>query len=107
MTDPVFPGLHIRPPEGWVNDPNGVVRIDGTYHVFFQHNLDSTWHDAITWGHASSTDLLRWHGEPVAFRPRPGGPDRHGCWSGCEVTTRWPRRMLPPRCGVPEPRPGG
>ena len=83
--DPTFPALHIRPPRGWVNDPNGVALVDGTYHVFFQYNPDSPLHDAIRWGHVSSPDLLRWQPEPLALSPRPDGPDRHGCWTGCVV----------------------
>ena len=31
------PRLHIMPPRGWLNDPNGVCRIDDRYHVFYQH----------------------------------------------------------------------
>ncbi len=80
--DPTFPALHIRPERGWLNDPNGVCRIDGRYHVFFQFNPDSPRHDAIQWGHASSTDLLSWRSEPVALHPRPGELDAAGCWSG-------------------------
>ncbi len=83
--DPAFPALHIRPPRGWVNDPNGVAKVDGTYHVFFQHNPRSPVHDVIAWGHARSGDLLHWQEEPLALRPRPGGPDSHGCWTGCVV----------------------
>ncbi|GAA3563746.1 hypothetical protein GCM10022197_19130 [Microlunatus spumicola] len=78
-----FPRLHVRPRRGWLNDPNGLVRVDGTYHVFFQHNPDEPVHDRVGWGHASSTDLLRWTEHPVALAPRPGGPDAAGCWSGC------------------------
>jgi beta-fructofuranosidase len=78
-----FPRLHVRPRRGWLNDPNGLVRVDGTYHVFFQHNPDAPVHDRIAWGHASSTDLLHWAEHPVALAPRPGGPDAAGCWSGC------------------------
>jgi len=83
--DPAFPALHIRPDRGWVNDPNGVCRVDGVYHVFFQYNPHAPHHEAISWGHASSTDLLRWQQQPVALRPRPGALDQGGCWSGCVV----------------------
>ena len=38
MPDPAFPALHIRPQRGWLNDPNGLCRMDGDYHVFFQYN---------------------------------------------------------------------
>lgn len=85
MSDPTFPRLHIRPPAGWVNDPNGLCRVDGTYHVFFQLNPDQPTHGDICWGHQSSRDLLRWTEEPVALRPTPGSVDAAGCWSGCVV----------------------
>lgn len=83
--DPVFPGLHIRPVRGWLNDPNGLCRIDGRYHVFFQFNPAAPVHTDVHWGHVSSTDLLTWTEEPIALRPRPGTVDAAGCWSGCVV----------------------
>lgn len=86
MTDhPGFPGLHIRPPHGWLNDPNGLALIDGCYHVFFQYNADQPLHASITWGHASSTDLITWRYHPIALNNRPGMIDEAGCWSGCVV----------------------
>ncbi|WP_432545873.1 glycoside hydrolase family 32 protein [Kineococcus sp. SYSU DK004] len=85
MSDPHLPALHVRPPRGWVNDPNGLARVDGRWHVFFQHNPAAPVHDAIRWGHASSADLLRWEDEPDALLPREGGPDAAGCWTGCLV----------------------
>jgi len=85
MTDPSFPALHGRPPQGWVNDPNGCSYIDGRYHVFFQHNPDAAVHASIKWGHASSTDLVTWRQEPIALVNRPGELDEYGCWTGCVV----------------------
>lgn len=83
--DPTFPTLHIRPATGWINDPNGVSRIDGTYHVFYQLNPNSPTHGDIHWGHHSSPDLFTWREEPIALRPRPGAIDAAGCWSGSMV----------------------
>ncbi len=80
---PDFPHLHVRPRWGWLNDPNGVSRVDGTYHVFFQHNPYEPVHGHIHWGHVSSTDLLAWTEHPVALVPRPGTVTAAGCWSGC------------------------
>jgi beta-fructofuranosidase len=80
---PDFPRLHIRPRWGWVNDPNGLCRVDGTYHVFFQHNPYEPVHGHIHWGHVSSTDLLTWTEHPLALVPQPGTPYAAGCWSGC------------------------
>lgn len=85
MADRCFPALHIRPTRGWLNDPNGLCRIDGRYHVFFQYNPAAPVHGGIYWGHVSSTDLLRWQEHPVALAPRPGHIDGGGCWSGCVV----------------------
>lgn len=83
--DPAFPVLHGRPSQGWVNDPNGLARIDGRWHVFFQYNPDGPHHERIHWGHASSPDLVTWRHEPIALTPRPDGLDAHGCWTGCVV----------------------
>ncbi len=81
--DGSFPSLHIRPPQGWLNDPNGLAYVDGVYHVFFQYNPTSARHHRIHWGHASSPDLVRWTDEPVALTPREGHRDSFGCWTGC------------------------
>ncbi|MCP5110386.1 MAG: hypothetical protein GY953_06085, partial [bacterium] len=32
------PQFHFSPMVGWTNDPNGLVYLDGEYHMFFQHN---------------------------------------------------------------------
>jgi beta-fructofuranosidase len=85
VADPSFPTLHIRPSRGWINDPNGLCRIDGRYHVFFQYNPVAPVHSAIHWGHVSSIDLLRWQEHPIALAPRPGLHDQAGCWTGCLV----------------------
>lgn len=80
---PDFPRLHIRPRWGWVNDPNGLIKVDGNYHVFFQHNPYEPVHGHIHWGHVSSTDLLTWVEHPLALVPQPGTSDAAGCWTGC------------------------
>ncbi|MDP5227510.1 MULTISPECIES: glycoside hydrolase family 32 protein [Arthrobacter] len=80
--DPAFPRLHPRPAQGWINDPNGVCRLGGRYHVFFQFNPESARHHRIQWGHVSSADLVHWEEHPVALKPQDGGPDDYGCWTG-------------------------
>jgi len=79
------PDYHLTPPANWLNDPNGLIRWNGRYHVFYQYNPAGPFHNTIHWGHAVSDDLVTWEDEPVALSPSPDGPDRDGCWSGCAV----------------------
>src|SRR5690606_33273738 len=50
-------------------DPNGMVYVDGTYHLFFQHNPDDTKWGPMHWGHATSTDLVHWEEQEIALFP--------------------------------------
>jgi len=43
----------------------------------------SEWRWELSWGHASSADLVHWRHEPLAIEPTPLGYDAAGCWSGC------------------------
>ncbi|MDX3228432.1 glycoside hydrolase family 32 protein [Streptomyces sp. ME19-01-6] len=83
--DPSAPRFRVRPPAGWINDPNGPFRWRGRHHLFYQHNPDAPVHANVHWGHVSSPDLVRWEHHPIALAPTPGGPDEAGCWSGCVV----------------------
>ncbi|MFJ9543308.1 glycoside hydrolase family 32 protein [Streptomyces sp. NPDC101225] len=83
--DPNAPRLRVRPPAGWINDPNGPFRWRDRYHLFYQHNPGAPVHADIHWGHVSSPDLAHWEHHPIALTPTPGGPDEAGCWSGCVV----------------------
>ncbi|WP_405951437.1 glycoside hydrolase family 32 protein [Streptomyces prunicolor] len=85
-TDPHRPAVHLRPPTGWINDPNGLSFHDGHYHVFFQHNPHSPRHGNIHWGHYRSPDLVHWQLLPPALAPTPGGHDADGCFSGNAVS---------------------
>lgn len=61
------PSVHYTAADTWINDPNGLVYADGTYHLFFQNNPFGTEHAYMSWGHAVSEDLHHWRDEPLAI----------------------------------------
>ncbi|HTZ57825.1 MAG TPA: glycoside hydrolase family 32 protein [Acidobacteriaceae bacterium] len=83
--DPRRPQYHLLPAANWMNDPNGPVYWDGSYHMFYQYNPDAAVWGDMHWGHAISPDMIHWHHLPVALAPTPGGPDESGCFSGSAV----------------------
>lgn len=77
------PDLHFTPAKGWQNDPHGIVQVDGTYHLFMQYVPEGTeWKSNLSWGHATSTDLVHWSEAAPALDPL---ADEVGCWSGSIV----------------------
>nr|WP_051069804.1 GH32 C-terminal domain-containing protein [Bacteroides propionicifaciens] len=59
-TEHFRPIFHFSPDYGWMNDPNGMVYHNGTYHLCFQYNpYGSTWEN-MSWGHATTKDLITW-----------------------------------------------
>ena len=52
-----------------MNDPNGLICINGQYHLFYQNNPDADIWGPMNWGHAVSSDLLHWKHLPIALKP--------------------------------------
>ncbi|MBS6764846.1 MAG: glycoside hydrolase family 32 protein [Clostridium sp.] len=79
-------GLHLMPPTGWLNDPNGLCQFQGVYHVFFQYSPDNPEGGRKCWGHYTSTDLLEWQYAGIALSPD-AEFDRNGVYSGSAVVS--------------------
>lgn len=84
--DPYRLKLHLTPPTGWLNDPNGLCQYNGTYHAFYQYVPENALGKGRKcWGHAVSSDLIHWKDEGIFLEPdRPF--DRDGVYSGCALT---------------------
>ena len=65
------PSYHFSTKRGWINDPNGLFFDGENYHLYYQHNPYGILHGDVNihWGHAVSTDALRWTEYPDAIRP--------------------------------------
>ncbi len=79
--EPNRPQVHFTVKNGWLNDPNGLVRVGDTYHLFYQYTPTAPLAESMHWGHATSRDLLHWQeSDPMLF------PDETGDkWSGSAI----------------------
>jgi fructan beta-fructosidase len=78
------PVYHFTPLKNWTNDPNGLIYLNGVYHLYNQQNpFENKW-GHMSWGHATSTDLVHWNHLPIAM---PETIDKDTTWrfSGCAV----------------------
>ena len=67
------PQVHYTPSANWINDPNGMVYANGVWHLYYQYNpMGNDWGN-MSWGHATSSDLIHWTEQPVAMTPNQWG----------------------------------
>lgn len=63
------PNFHFTPQAHWMNDPNGMFFLNGTYHLYFQYHPKSSVWGPMHWGHATSTNMITWKEQPIALYP--------------------------------------
>ena len=77
--------LHLEPPIGWLNDPNGLCWFQNQYHVYFQYAPEDV-NGGVKkcWGHYESPDMLHWNFTgTVLFPDTPA--DQDGVYSGSAI----------------------
>ena len=79
--DPFNLCYHISPITGWLNDPNGLCQVDGTYHIYYQADPLNAIRKNIIWGHVTTKDFINYHyHEPFIFADT--NLDKDGAYSG-------------------------
>ncbi len=77
--------IHLMPPTGWLNDPNGLCQFGGVFHAYFQYSPFHAEGGVKMWGHCTSRDMVRWeHQGAVLYPDQPF--DCHGVYSGSAFT---------------------
>jgi beta-fructofuranosidase len=79
------PIYHAIPNANWMNEPHGLVYVDGLFHVFYQKNGNGPYWGMLNWGHMTSPNMVAWTEHPVVLFPDPNSEDQGGCWSGCSI----------------------
>ncbi len=72
---------HIQPVTGLLNDPNGFVMHDGSWHLFYQWCPWGAVHGLKYWYQTVSPDLITWKNVGVCIRPDTEF-DNKGAYSG-------------------------
>lgn len=77
--------FHIEPPDGWLNDPNGLSFYKGEYHVYFQYSpIAADGHTPRGWGHYHGADLMHMAYDKAVMMPDIP-EDSHGVYSGSAI----------------------
>lgn len=72
---------HLMPPVGWLNDPNGLCELNGTYHIYYQYSPTDVYGKLKHWGHYSTKDFINFKSEPMAIFAD-NELDKSGAYSG-------------------------
>ncbi|KAJ5333327.1 hypothetical protein MYU51_014367 [Penicillium brevicompactum] len=78
------PSFHLTAP-GWLNDPCGLGYdpVTGLYHLCFQWNPHGNDWGNISWGHATSPDLVSWTPSQEPILAPSAEYDCRGVFTGC------------------------
>ena len=79
--DPRRLHYHLMPKIGWLNDPNGLCQLKGTYHIYYQYDPFDVRGELKLWQHVTTKDFIHYEEqEPFLFPD--SELDTHGAYSG-------------------------
>ncbi len=80
--DPDRLAFHVEPELGWLNDPNGLVQVGDTYHIYHQYDpFDAAHGGPVLWNHLTTRDFVAYENRgPVLFPD--SDVDSSGAYSG-------------------------
>ncbi|KAL2852114.1 glycosyl hydrolase [Aspergillus pseudoustus] len=61
------PTYQFVPEQNWMNESKGLIKIGSAWHLFYQHNPTANVWGNLSWGHATSSDLIHWTHEPFTI----------------------------------------
>lgn len=80
--DPDRLAFHIEPELGWLNDPNGLVQVGDTYHIYHQYDpFDAVHNGSVLWNHLATKDFVEYENCGPALFPD-SDLDASGVYSG-------------------------
>ncbi|KAI4845802.1 Arabinanase/levansucrase/invertase [Aureobasidium sp. EXF-8845] len=87
------PHVHLIAPRGWLNDPCalGYDTIRGQYHIGFQWNPHGWDWGNISWGAATSKDLVHWKVSEIPSIAPSATEDHAGVFTGAMTSAKLPR----------------
>lgn len=91
---------HFMMPTGWINDPCGLVEVNGIYHMYCQHAPFSAYKGQMFWGHAISKDMIHWEmkGEGLAPSEPYDDWDDGGIYTGSAIYEKGKIRFFYTAC---------
>lgn len=83
------PTFHLTAPSGWLNDPCGLGYDPSTkqYHISFQWNPNGNDWGNVSWGNATSSDMVSWETSPEPILAPSTEYDHCGVFTGCLQAT--------------------
>lgn len=76
-----MPKFHLTGPQGWLNDPNGLCRLNNMHHIFFQYSPGEPLGGLKSWGHYETEDFIHYRFTGEFLKPD-REEDRDGVYSG-------------------------